>query len=201
MTLTAAPESGSMFAGWSGACSGTGGCTVIMNADMSVTAKFDFVASPIASVSGTVSYAGTNDGRVYLRLTPSGFPGPFSGTSIAAPGPFTIRGVRPDLYTLETYMDHRNPESGVRNASNPSGSVVVNVFSPGVTGVNVILVDPPAPGTPVPPIETPGVIAFDRGALVVWEPVKNANDIEIPEFYNVYWATTSAVRVTEVPIE
>ncbi|MGR0481752.1 MAG: InlB B-repeat-containing protein [Candidatus Electronema sp. V4] len=40
VTLTAAAASGSAFAGWSGACSGTGSCVVTMDADKSVTATF-----------------------------------------------------------------------------------------------------------------------------------------------------------------
>ena len=38
--LTASPKSGWQFAGWSGACSGTGSCTVTMNGNKSVTASF-----------------------------------------------------------------------------------------------------------------------------------------------------------------
>jgi hypothetical protein len=41
LSATAAP--GSTFAGWSGACSGTGGCTVSMSANRSVTATFDLI--------------------------------------------------------------------------------------------------------------------------------------------------------------
>ncbi len=40
VTLTAAPASGSIFTGWSGACSGTGSCVVSMTAARSVTATF-----------------------------------------------------------------------------------------------------------------------------------------------------------------
>jgi uncharacterized protein (DUF2141 family) len=41
VTLSATPASGSSFAGWSGACSGTGSCTVTMDAAKSVTATFN----------------------------------------------------------------------------------------------------------------------------------------------------------------
>lgn len=41
MTLTARPTNGFNFTGWSGACSGTGTCTVTMDAAKSVTATFD----------------------------------------------------------------------------------------------------------------------------------------------------------------
>jgi len=40
VTLTAKPASGSKFAGWSGACSGTGVCTVTMSVARLVTATF-----------------------------------------------------------------------------------------------------------------------------------------------------------------
>lgn len=39
--LTAAPEPGSTFSGWEGACSGTGDCSITMDAAKTVTAKFE----------------------------------------------------------------------------------------------------------------------------------------------------------------
>jgi hypothetical protein len=41
LTLLAVPDNGSAFSGWSGACSGSGNCTVTVNADTAVTARFD----------------------------------------------------------------------------------------------------------------------------------------------------------------
>jgi hypothetical protein len=40
VTLRAAPAAGSTFMGWSGACTGTGRCTVTMNGSKTVTATF-----------------------------------------------------------------------------------------------------------------------------------------------------------------
>jgi uncharacterized repeat protein (TIGR02543 family) len=50
VTLTAAPAAGSTFAGWSGACSGSGACTVVMDAPKTATATFNQVQSPPKTV-------------------------------------------------------------------------------------------------------------------------------------------------------
>ena len=39
--LTATPDAGSVFTGWTGDCTGTGTCTLTMSADHTVTATFD----------------------------------------------------------------------------------------------------------------------------------------------------------------
>jgi subtilase family serine protease len=46
VTLSATPTSGSVFSGWTGACSGTGGCNVTMSQAQSVTAAFTLQGSP-----------------------------------------------------------------------------------------------------------------------------------------------------------
>jgi uncharacterized repeat protein (TIGR02543 family) len=59
VTLTATPSLGSTFAGWSGACTGTGTCNVAMDGAKSVTATF--AANTYAL---TVSLAGNGSGSV-----------------------------------------------------------------------------------------------------------------------------------------
>src|SRR5262249_6574962 len=57
VSLTATESNGSTFAGWSGACSGTGACNVTMNADESVAASFtspDFTFSATALVPPSI---------------------------------------------------------------------------------------------------------------------------------------------------
>lgn len=64
VTLTATPDAGSAFSGWSGGgCSGTGTCTVTMNADTTVTAMFN-------RATLNVSITGTGVGTV--TSTPAG---------------------------------------------------------------------------------------------------------------------------------
>src|SRR5437016_14532419 len=46
VTLTATPSSGDTFSGWSGACSGTGTCTVTLNSATTVAAGF---SAPVKS--------------------------------------------------------------------------------------------------------------------------------------------------------
>jgi Divergent InlB B-repeat domain len=61
VTLTPTADAGSIFAGWSGACAGTGACVVTMDAAKSVTAAFDLL--PV-SYALTVSKTGTGSGSV-----------------------------------------------------------------------------------------------------------------------------------------
>ena len=64
VTLTAIPAAGSVFAGWSGGCSGTASCVVTLNAAVSVTATFT------QTYGLTVLEGGTGTGQVTSR--PSG---------------------------------------------------------------------------------------------------------------------------------
>jgi aryl-phospho-beta-D-glucosidase BglC (GH1 family) len=69
VTLTASAASGSSFAGWSGACSGTGACTVSMTAARSVTATFNG-STPTPTFALSVTKAGSGAGTV--TSAPSG---------------------------------------------------------------------------------------------------------------------------------
>lgn len=62
VALTAAPNSGSTFAGWSGACSGAASCSVTLSANSSVTATFNPVQ--VTNYQLTVQKAGTGTGAV-----------------------------------------------------------------------------------------------------------------------------------------
>jgi hypothetical protein len=61
VTLTAIPNQGNIFTGWSGACTGTGSCTVTMSADHSVTATF---AATSSMFTLNVAKSGSGSGLV-----------------------------------------------------------------------------------------------------------------------------------------
>ncbi|MEO7028089.1 MAG: Ig-like domain-containing protein [Acidobacteriaceae bacterium] len=67
VTLTPAAGTGSTFAGWSGACTGTGSCSVTMSQARAVTATFNHTAVQFAL---TVTKAGTETGTV--KSAPAG---------------------------------------------------------------------------------------------------------------------------------
>jgi hypothetical protein len=56
VTLTADADPGSTFSGWTGACSGSGGCTVSLYSDQSVGASF--LATPSGDSNGSGSSGG-----------------------------------------------------------------------------------------------------------------------------------------------
>jgi hypothetical protein len=90
VTLTAAPDGSSVFVGWGGACSGTGACTVTMNADQAVAAKFDPKVLPVTL---TVALSGKGAGTVTADTPPGGItcPSDCAETYPAAPVTVTLR--------------------------------------------------------------------------------------------------------------
>ena len=77
VTLTAVAASGSVFAGWSGGCTGTGSCTVQINNNTTITAAFNTSAStpPPPPPSGTFTLTVTkvqNGGTGNVASSPAG---------------------------------------------------------------------------------------------------------------------------------
>ena len=98
VTLTATPNSGSTFSGWSGACSGTGSCQITMDAAKNVSAIF---MSPLigGSIQGTT--INVEPALVSTFAGAAGIAGSTDGTGAAArfnqPGGVTTDGN--NLYT------------------------------------------------------------------------------------------------------
>jgi|GEM_PF-6366578 len=61
VSLTATPTGGSTFNNWGGSCSGSGGCSVTMNAAKNVSASF---TAPVTNYTLSLTGAGTGQGTV-----------------------------------------------------------------------------------------------------------------------------------------
>lgn len=81
VTLLATAMGGSTFAGWSGACSGTGPCVVVMNGNQAVTAQFE--AAPTVLLTVTKTGNGTvNSTPAGINCGPTCSAGFISGNSV-----------------------------------------------------------------------------------------------------------------------
>ena len=175
---------------------------ISQNVNNSAVTGQNFQVSLGYTVSGTVSYGGLNTGRIYLTLNSAncgGNGGP--GTSIAAPGPFTIRGVPPGSYTLQAWMDLSTLANGSQNTSDPAGSSTVPVTSSNVTSASVTLTD----NTPaIVPSSNPtfqAITPTDQGVVISFKPVTatvNGNKVEAATSYDVQWSTSSTFGTSPI---
>ena len=118
VTLTAAPDRNSSFAGWSGACTGSGTCTVTIDAARNVAATFNDAKAPDLTISTlsdgswtnneTLNISGTvNDNIGLPQLTMNGTAvmvnpdGTFSMALNLMVGPNTINTIASDLAGLQ----------------------------------------------------------------------------------------------------
>lgn len=69
--LTATPVGGATFTGWSGACSGTGACSVVINGPVNVTATFTMSYALTVSVAGVGTVTSVPSGSISCN-SPSG---------------------------------------------------------------------------------------------------------------------------------
>jgi hypothetical protein len=158
----------------------------------------NFNATVGYTVSGTVNYSGADTGQIYLSLSGCGSTAP--GTSLSAPGTFTIHGVPPGEYTLNAWIDNKSIVSGeqlggygVLNASNPTGSTS-NVLVPNdnITNLTVGMTDPSAVTLSSSPTWTGQASgAFSGGAIVSFTPIRNSSNEEIPNSYTLEYSTDS----------
>jgi hypothetical protein len=114
VALTATPASGSQFGGWSGACSGTGACSVTMDAAKSVTATFAALPPPVVTLSSLTlqptSVKGGNGNTSTGTVTLSG-PAPTGGLSV------TLSSSQPTIAAVPTNPSSVTVPAGARSAT------------------------------------------------------------------------------------
>jgi hypothetical protein len=153
----------------------------------------DFTASPAIgsySISGTVSFGGTGTGRIYVSVVSTNCTGcsPQAGTSIAAPGAYTVKGLGSGSYQVVAWMDLVG--KGARNILSPSGtSGTVTIGSANLTGVDLGF-SPTSMGPPQTPTGL-GVFPGSRSAVLFWNG-PSVNGIEAATAYKIYWGTDAA---------
>jgi hypothetical protein len=146
------------------------------------------------SVTGPVSYGGTHTGTIYVILQGQNGEGTF-GTSLGAPGTFTVRGLPAGTYNLSGYMDIMG--GGGNNANDPSsGSVTQTVpLAPG-SPLSVVLpnplplADPPAGNGNLGGNPGPGnlqVFPVDSGAILTFDAILQ-NGLDQSQSYTVEWS-------------
>jgi hypothetical protein len=79
-TLTAVPDAGSTFSGWSGDCTGTGVCTVDMDTAKSVTATFSLL--PVDGVCGSA------DGQTFTSAPTANLCSAGTASNVTGSGPW-----------------------------------------------------------------------------------------------------------------
>jgi hypothetical protein len=161
------------------------------------------------TVSGTITYGGSQTGWVYLELSPNSgcngcnqnlgtaIDGRTAG-SLASGKSFTIHGVPAGTYTLNAYMDIVG--QGNENANDPTGSLSnLNVTGSGLSGQAVTLTNPTTVslGTTTPTWDpSQGSGTFSGGAIVSFDPICNGSGcnnggLEMPTSYNLQYSTDS----------
>jgi PKD repeat protein len=152
VTLTPVADAASVFMGWSGGgCSGTGYCTVTLNADTTITA--DFVKAT-GSISGNVSYNGPQTGPIYVGVARTAFscqppnPAIIASTELSSSGSFGISGLPDGTYYVASVMEFCGTDCGTQ-PSDPwgmyggcSASTPIAISNgEAVFGINLTLID------------------------------------------------------------
>jgi hypothetical protein len=152
----------------------------------------NFQATLGYTVSGTVSYGGSATGQIYVTLKNTSC-GQSNGTSISAPGAFTIHGVMPGTYSMSARMDMVG--YGAKNASDPLSSTGSLTLSNGnLSGQTVTLANPSAVTLSAAPTLS-GSSGFADGVVLNYQPLTttvNNKTVETATSYNVQWSTTTS---------
>ena len=122
VTLTATATTGSTFAGWSGACSGTQAtCTITLDSNKAVSATFDGAASPkVLDVDDNGAYDALSDALIITRYMFG-----LTGSALSA-GAIGSNAKRTDPTQIVNYLD------GVRQQLDIDGNGQVDALTDGL---------------------------------------------------------------------
>ncbi len=162
-------------------------------ADGTATAGVEITVS--ISVSGTITYAGSKSGRVYVSLLETcsncGGGSIVGGTSLAldgGTGSYTLRGVTAypnngSLLELTAWMETTGETVIPLAAVDPIGTDGGSYSTLGsVRNFNVTLVDPIVPAVPTPSQPMNFVMPADSSALVGWNGLSNQSGIIVDHY-------------------
>jgi len=154
LTLTGLAATGSIFAGWSGPCTGTGPCNIAMNASTAVTATFNLLSS---SDTPSLTYTTTScviDKNFFRILTYNAVVTGAIGAKVYDPTlglPLSCGGWTYDAENL-------NCERGPTNPSSTTVTIQLDTMGPGTNQIFTQMFSPV--GAPIV-----GLLDFSRTAV------------------------------------
>lgn len=183
VTLGAAAASGSTFAGWSGACTGTGNCTITMSAAQTVTAAFN-LAQSFGTLSLQVSGLPSGNSATLTITGPSGFSqqrtimtGTGQSLSDVVTGTYTV--TAPSVVVNGTTY---NPNPASQNVTVTTGSATASVnYTQAPAASFALTVNKGGTGSGTVSSSPAGIncgatcsATFSSGASVILSPVADA---------------------------
>lgn len=178
VVLSATSPTGSQFAGWSGACTGTDPCTVTMTDAVAVTATFDDTTGPTVAITIDDGAPTTGDPQLHLAV----------GATDNVPGDLVMRtgaGLSGTTITLGSAAPYAPTVDVALAAGAPSGSYTVIVEVADASGnasrasaAIVYLIADPITARLVPTYRLGAVLDWTDSKLTVTETltVKNGSD-------------------------
>src|SRR5262249_27005663 len=116
---------------------------------------------------------------------------PLAGTSLAAPGPFAIRGIPQDGRDYNLFVWRDSLGQGSSNyAADPMGSQPVKLSAGHYSGASVTLADPPALSAPTP-TEYDGAFPGDHVLVFAAKVPRDNQDRALADHMTVYVSTTA----------
>ncbi len=146
--------------------------------------------------TGSVSYPGSKTGPVFVAVHFLGMGNnAVAGTSIAAPGSYTIHNVQApggaSTAVVSAWIDTLGIDA-FNSGGDPLATTNATVAA-GATSVTVPTLTPvdPSGATPSPPT-LQSALPTDSAAAVLFRGPTNANGREAATSYNIYWSTTAS---------